>query len=219
MRVLLFLLLSISTPAVHHVAPIPVPAAAAGVAPVDPWEPVAAKAELATAIGTFLLAIATVVTLWVTTNQRKMDLMLHARTESVKQQAETVAAWRQLYKILGLVGQRVQYLHDHPTWDATALLEGLDVPLSRVLSDDMMRALPPIELTSTTTYAVFRAHDALAVAVLLQGYRWWQNNSRPGLSGPDHHSILRSTEEALDGINDAKELIRRHAQEENFTLL
>lgn len=125
---------------------------------VKDHELVAVLAEGGTAIATFLLGGITVLAVLMPLIQREDE-----RRDSAD------AAMRELYQIVTVFKTRTAKLAKMPTFNAEALLQGLDVLLARALADDIARALPRTTDTGYVYHSLFTAFDAISDAIHWQG--------------------------------------------------
>jgi hypothetical protein len=127
-------------------------------------EATAVQAERATAFWTELLAFATF-SLGLGTSAAIIVPLIIARRANVT--AEN-AALRQLSLMLAFLGKRTGILADAYTSNANIVSAGMDLILSRILSEDMAKSLPPTTLTLACGIAVLQAHQLFSKAALAQ---------------------------------------------------
>lgn len=197
MRVLLFLLLAVSTPAVHH-APKAKSIATASPHPTFSPSPEerAAVAETATAYWTKILAGATFALAFVTVSVTTVDLFVaniqrrqdrrerlaerdaDAATRALEREAEENAsldtrreqmlnALSELEQILWFFNRRCDQLKKNSALDADVLMRGFDAAMERALSTELIAALSQ-ELTEQVYVSIFSTHDAFALGVATQ---------------------------------------------------
>lgn len=221
MRVLLFLLLAVSTAAVHHVEPSATPdAAAVNEARAVYWESRAAQAETWTALGTGFLAVATILTLIVTSLQRRGDIDRRETERQIddarqrqhqleRERADSEAAFRTMFNILLMYQRRLDPVFQSPEGSsAEKQLRGLDVTMQRAMSDSMVHALPPAVFKEVME-SIFKAHQALATVAYLQS----QNNP-----GRHHDSIQGMIQDATHAVGHANAILAEKARDTGIQL-